>query len=404
MSKLSNIRFFIWTMVVLLTVTMCFGNVEAAGNTTSPDDVLSLRDIENNAKGQVHSIAQCQKNGRWRGCRFGKKIALFDSVNQITAYYFELTRKSKNRGYIIVDAKNLDRIIEYSEGRKSFLQKAKQIVAGKYHIQQRKQKVYYLEGMSYVIGGTNKNGDKKYIDVTTRKMKIISGKKWNNIRRKSKQEQYVQASLPDGPRGGIIDICPNLHESGYERTKRKTAANPNLNFFYVNDFSKGSVCAPTAATNLMLSWYNRGAKYRKLRNGTWKKTFQDLYRYMGTSKSKGTKNNMVAEGCRRYLSKRGYKYSVKYFKGSKNKKPLTEMMKEFEKDRPCLLLLNGHSTYGNHAVLAVGYIQFLYKNRSRCGYYYETYIRINDGYSSMAQRYVWARCNGQWSAVSMQIK
>ena len=50
----------------------------------------------------------------------------------------------------------------------------------------------------------------------------------------------------------------------------------------MSTFSSGGVCYPTAATNLLYYWYtNRGAKYKKLLNSTWQKTFDKLYSKSG---------------------------------------------------------------------------------------------------------------------------
>lgn len=167
----------------------------------------------------------------------------------------------------------------------------------------------------------------------------------------------------------------------------------------MDSFSSGGVCAPTAATNFMFYWYNRGTKYKKLLNRTWKKTFNSLYDYMDTSKSKGTKDNMLATGYKRYLSKKGFNHSVSFHKGTSYGK---DLMKDIDKNRPCHLVVHGHYMYGNHSVLAVGYQQFIYKHWY--GNNHETYIRIADGWTNKANRYVWGSCKGNWNYVSIQIK
>lgn len=77
-------------------------------------------------------------------------------------------------------------------------------------------------------------------------------------------------------------------------------------------------------------------------------------------------------------------------------------MKEIDKNRPCHLVVHNHYKYGDHSVLAVGYQQFVYEHWY--GDNHETYIRIADGWTNKANRFVWGSCKGNWNYVSIQIK
>lgn len=175
--------------------------------------------------------------------------------------------------------------------------------------------------------------------------------------------------------------------------------NWNLNYKVMNELSDGEVCAPTAATNFMYYWYKRNDKYKKLLSSSWKNTFNFLFYYMGTTTKGGTKRENIKTGYSKYLSQKGFEYSITYHNGTDSGR---DLMKDIDKNRPCHLLLLNHSKYKNHSVLAVGYQQFIYKHWY--GNSYETYIRIADGWTSKAGRFVWGGCKGLWHYLSIDIK
>lgn len=65
--------------------------------------------------------------------------------------------------------------------------------------------------------------------------------------------------------------------------------------------------------------------------------------------------------------------------------------------RPVHLMLHDHYKYKNHSVIALGYMQFRYDD------YDSIYIRIADGWSRTANRYVWGMCYGTWNYVSVEV-
>ncbi|MDD5936551.1 MAG: hypothetical protein PUC65_13495 [Clostridiales bacterium] len=60
---------------------------------------------------------------------------------------------------------------------------------------------------------------------------------------------------------------------------------------------------------------------------------------------------------------------------------------------PGILGLHNNNCYGNHYVLALGYMQFCYTNST------SNYIRIEDGWLAYPNRYVWGDCDGWWSYI-----
>jgi hypothetical protein len=74
-------------------------------------------------------------------------------------------------------------------------------------------------------------------------------------------------------------------------------------------------------------------------------------------------------------------------------------------DKPCNLIINNDNTYcngnGAHAVLVVGYKQYVYNVIVPFVVRESTYIRLVDGWISTPTRFVNASCNGTWNYVTV---
>ncbi|MCI8956117.1 MAG: hypothetical protein HFG29_03885 [Eubacterium sp.] len=168
----------------------------------------------------------------------------------------------------------------------------------------------------------------------------------------------------------------------------------------MHQFSSGAVCAPTAATNLLFYWYSRNTKkYKSLLDTSWTNTFNLMSKYMKTSEKSGTKDKNIADAYKKYISHHGFSVSAKFHSGTSEGKKIVSVINE---GRPCQLILHNHYKYGDHAVLALGYQQYIYEHWY--GNTYQTYIRIADGWTSKASRFVWGGCKGSWNYVNVELK
>lgn len=271
-----------------------------------------------------------------------------------------------------------------------------------YNIDENKQKVYYLGGMSYVVSGKNNNGKKIYVDVSTNNMEKMSKKKLQDIEKENSDvnnEAVSFKSRPNGSGDGFI-TSPGSYESGYDTYKSKNVKNYNITYKVMSQFSSGGVCAPTAATNLLFYWYSRDTKkYKSLLDTSWSNTFKLMSKYMNTSDKNGTKDANVADGYKKYISHHGFSVSAKFHSGTSKGKKIVSVI---DGGRPCHLILHGHYMYEDHSVLAVGYQQYIYEHWY--GDTYQTYIRIADGWTSKASRFVWGGCKGSWNYVYVELK
>lgn len=91
--------------------------------------------------------------------------------------------------------------------------------------------------------------------------------------------------------------------------------------------------------------------------------------------------------------------SAKFHSGTSKGKKIVSVI---DGGRPCHLILHGHYMYEDHSVLAVGYQQYIYEHWY--GDTYQTYIRIADGWTSKASRFVWGGCKGSWNYVCVELK
>lgn len=118
---------------------------------------------------------------------------------------------------------------------------------------------------------------------------------------------------------------------------------------------------------------------------------------MGTTSS-GTYDSQVAPGLNKYLKSKGYGEVATYHSGTSNGKKLIPVINE---NRPCILLLHGHYKYGDHGVLALGYQQYVFEHWY--GNDEDIYIRIMDGWTTRANRFVWGGCSGNWNYVTVAL-
>ncbi len=324
------------------------------------------------------------------------KRVMFSPNEEINAYLFYLVQNGKYWGYIIANNDSFNHIVEY--GKELFLDEAADDAEINYNLDKSKQKVYYLGGLDYVISGKDLYGNSYYVDTAGGKCAEIKREHLNSIYKENRQSSSTPKTPDKEGEGFITD--PDLYEKGYDEFRSKDVINYNLTYWTMDQFRSGGVCTPTAATNLLYYWYNRGPKYKKLLSYSWENVFYYLYTFMQTNVGvKGTYDHMAATGYTKYLNLQGYNCKVTYHSGTDYGKKL---IPEINANRPCHLFLHDHYMYGDHSVVALGYKQYVYYHWY--GDNHETYIRIADGWTKTPNRYVWGSCKGNWNYTTVEIK
>lgn len=203
------------------------------------------------------------------------------------------------------------------------------------------------------------------------------------------------SSAPDNSGDGFI-FSPTLYESGYNLSSYYSLVTDKLQFKAMTDFSSGKVCTPTAAVNLCIYWANKNEeKYGRLKFwDSWTESFDYFCSLMDTDLETGTHENKVAGAYQEYFMRMGLSCDANLHYHTNSGQDIVD---ELDNSRPVHLMLYDHYMYRNHSVLAVGYMKFEYDD------YDSIYIRIADGWSRTANRYVWGMCYGHWNYVSVEV-
>lgn len=428
--KKSKIKFIALTLI--LTLVMSISSVYADSYTAdkNTNGYASVEEARNAAIALILGNIETTDNSNWKsGVRISNSRALFDLNEETSAYLFELTNKNeKDSGYIIVSAsKSENPIIEYSCEGNVFLDtaiKTTQETAEKKHSGKRvkgdKTKLYYLGGITYLAKHQLDDNSKEVYDISTidcrninidevkntKKTEIDENEKnqnitlWNDMGRDHLKGTTGGSTPPDSGFTYITD--PSKYESGYSSSTSKNCTSYYQSYYITSIFAGASNCAPTAATNLCVYWYNRDkTKYAKLYDSSkgWKGTYDRFYTLMGT-KSTGTSDANIANAYISYFKEKGVSaYVSALVDGTNSGKSIVSIINNY--NAPVHLMLHGHYLYGDHSVIALGYNQYAYKGTLFTSY--STYIRIADGWTNYPTRFVWGGCKGSWKYVSIVL-
>lgn len=187
-------------------------------------------------------------------------------------------------------------------------------------------------------------------------------------------------SASDFPITSVFD-----YETGYKTwTMQSVPYFEDVTYKTQNDYSDyEEICGPLAATNLMKYWKRRdSSKYTSLMRGdaSWDKTFHDLRGRMHFFNT--TSVVLFASGVDSFMdeySSNGATVNWNF----PNANNWNTVVTEIGNKRPIVLLLQGHSFYGYHYVVAFEYLSFEYADGT-----YSNYVQICDGKSSTANRYI----------------
>lgn len=235
-------------MLCITIIVSLFSNIHIlkACDGEENQELINYVQITDNASKKFQSIKDTHKE--WINSYLVLKRVIFDSNNEVNGFIFDVMSDNNNVGYVIADYEDGNNIIEF--GKELFLDEASETVEREYSINEDNQKVYYLGNLNYAIGGLNGNNKNVFVDVTTNKCEKITKKEVKAI-----ENQSTLGSPPDSGNNFITD--PSQYERGYSSYKAKDLTNFNIAYKVMTDFSDGSVCAPTAATNFMYYWYNK---------------------------------------------------------------------------------------------------------------------------------------------------
>lgn len=386
--KISRILSHLFVACIILFICQQCIVVSASADTASSD----IANIKNNASVFLDCIQrETSADTEWKDdVHIDNIIQLYEYDDSISAYVFEYCNSLKQEcGYIVAGAnENYAPIIEYT-------------TSGKFI--QTNEKIYYFgeEPADYYI--KNKQGNFYSISTNLIKEPLRKCKKkeyndeWINFSGIDlKAAKFVANSIAYSNstpvKSGNNPITnPTKNETGWKSKSSLNVKKYDLNYFTTSDFKNYTAhCAPTAGTNLLLYWYNRSSsKYGNLRYlNSWDKTFSQMYSLMKTDKN-GTYDSDIQNGIKKYLNKVDFGNSTVKLDNDVSWNDCVNEITGGSNGYPFILTVEGHYLYGNHAVLALGYMDFKYeKKQTSTNSTHSRYLRIADGWNNSANRFI----------------
>lgn len=308
-----------------------------------------------------------------------KTYQLYDKSGNISAYYFQYSD-----AYIIVGANTqYYPIIEYSDDNNSFIEAAIKKYESEGYITSEIN-LYYTGDINYYIGVKN-SGVVEVIGAQESRKVDISSLSNDDTEEKQDWNFYKNQITGSSTPINVIITNPDIYESQYYSKTSKDVPNYDIIYFLTSDFSGYSNhCSPTAGTNLLKYWYLRNnTKYNRLLiSNDWVASFKKLYGYFKTT-SLGTYDANLANGYYQYFRDCGIGLS----KSQLLSNPAFSILKqEIDAGYPFHYSVYEHAKYKNHSVLALGYVTYTY--RSGSSFTTSNYIRVVDGGSNRANRFI----------------
>ncbi len=324
---------------------------------------------------------------------------MYNEKNTVSAYMITFDKGNKHKGYAIIDAEeNQGQVIEYSYGEDNFIEKAKDHICED-NKEEKSARIYYLGGLNYVLK-TKKGKKITYTDITTSNTKQLPdiSKKQNAKYDGSGTKKEGIITNPESCISGTI-LSSKAYNVPESLNKGKTGIGKYKSYPTMDYYGTENICAPTAGTNLLYHWYNvNSRKYGNLKNNSWTNTFNHLFVLMKTSKQNGTQRENVANAMKIYCKNRGFECRAKTYQ---DKKKGNNVIEELHHCRPCILHVSDHATYDWHAMLALGYEKYKYKNGKTT--ITDNYIRVADGWDGRSNRFVWGGFQGGIAYTSVVI-
>lgn len=402
-------------MILILVLSNNTVAYAAESNHSISIENIDVHVAEKIAITHIYDTLYTDSNSLWNnGVKINCRKALFDTSENISAYYFGLIDKNnQNNGYIITSANTAGYpVLEFAESGNSFINEAIAVTLDNVEMSANsnvsKSKVYYMGGFSYAVEHLLDDNTKIMYDITSSNIAVVDKKNIHHKQKKNdkkdysddwniyKNKHYGQSNPPNSAGAGYI-MSPEQYESGYiNDAEAYLVTNGGQKCFVLKDFADYGVCSPTAAINLCRYWYRRDkTKYGALcKNNSWTYSFWLMHDLMKTTEKNGTYASNMPDGYKLYFDACGLSCQAYLCNWTNNGRYIVD---ELNNNRPCHLNVNNHYAYGNHSVFAVGYKEFIYNKWY--GKSYSTYIRIADGYTPYPNRYVWGGCTGDWNYI-----
>ena len=319
---------------------------------------------------------------------------LYDSNLNPSAYVVNFVDKNAEpSGYVVIGAtSDYSEIIEFSDEGKSPYEEQYTLVSAA-----TKEKVYSFYEGNVSPFCIDKEAD-NFIEMNkgkihkSKKVESTVTLKYSVRDRKDKANRVKNMVMASGGSSSELEegdfpiLNPYMYESGYKLCRVRSVDDyEDLTFLKESDYPNAvDICGPLAATNIIIYWKNKDpGKYTAFMKGdnTWNSTFNDLRSRMYLLNT--TNVVLFASGVENFMDFYSSNGATVTW-NSPNANNWNTVKTEIETYKyPIVLLLQNHIEYGDHYVVAFAYLMFEYPNGT-----YSNYVRICDGRSATANRYI----------------
>ena len=280
--------------------------------------------------------------GDWRDADPGDAIPLYDLSGEVVAYLFPVRRDGEPAGYLTVAALNLPNpVLEFATDGPAPLDGMAETLRRQGAALRAPERPLYLGLLGYAYEVI---ADKTS---TRRVLRLLDGQMLD--------VPETEARIPLRQHIRLSDV---QSQSAAPQAYRLIPGVPDWNQFW-GSYGCWSGCSPTAAINAMSYWDSQG--YGNLiYGGDWQGAVNEMRTYMGTwcgqDRQGWTNIGNISPGMSSYAQARGYTFASDFWCNTCAASPTYDRYRsEIDTNRPVVVDVISHRTYGNHTVTGVGY-------------------------------------------------
>lgn len=376
-------------------------SVEDSQKQEEPEEPdINREEAKDIAEFQVEETLENQETEWKEGTTIRKVYNLYNEKDEISAYAVELKNGTKDAGYVVVGAvEENPPIIEFRTSGRFLDEKL-----------QSDEYLLYDGGINYykvdedTKEATNIQTDNEHFsldDIEGEKEEAASGSEKEEIQKEwaaVKKSAAVGGSNPPTNRNQGANETPYLYENGYTSVQRATVPD-TMCYTYFNQDDLKVTCVPTAICNLLKYYTDRKRlKSSLLLNNDWHQTVE---RIKAINEIYGKSQYGKKPVLDRYFKEINIQDAFTHYYGSDfdlDNADWPEMKRRIDFGEPFLYTTSCHYLYYdydeekgvpvNHMVLAVGYLQYNYKQTQASGLKESRYLQVADGWTRRSNRYI----------------
>lgn len=301
---------------------------------------LSADGARRAALARVQAQVDSGRAPEWAGAELGPVLELFDLSGAISAYLFPVSQGPTPAGYLTVAAVALPNpVLEFTttgdNPLSSALVSARSQAATK-GLSLASGRPLYLGLLEYALEVMGADGARRVMDLRTGEV--------TEVRAAADTVRLTSALRAQGQVADTTEAAEYVLIEGV----------PDWNQF-LGEYGCYSGCAPTAATDVMGYWDQRG--YEALIDGRdWRGAINEMRTAMGTwciGLAGATYDSRIAPGMVSYVRTYGYDFVSQQWGGSAAS--FAAYQAEMNAGHPMVVGIHDHPTYQDHAITGVGY-------------------------------------------------